>query len=128
MISVVVAAVILIFCGIMMFTGEIDVSYGENAFAIEASYWSDLTVEYDAIESMEYRDHDNRGIRTFGLGSARLLAGAFHNEEFGNYTRYSYTKCDACVVLTVDGNILVMNGPDLERTRAIYEKIKLHAE
>jgi len=128
MLSSAVAAVILIFCGILMFTGDIDVNYGEEAFAIEASYWSDLTVEYGAIESMEYRDHDDRGARTFGLGSARLLAGAFHNEEFGNYTRYSYTRCDACVVLTVNGNILVMNGPDAESTRAIYEKIKLHAE
>ena len=127
-ISLAVTAVILLFCGVMMFTGEIDVNYGEDALTIEASYWSDLTVEYDAIESMEYRDHDNRGTRTFGLGSARLLAGAFHNEEFGSYTRYSYTRCDACVVLTVDGNILVMNGPDAESTRAIYEKIKLHME
>lgn len=127
-VSLVVTAVILIFCGIIMFTGEIDVNYGETAFTIEASYWSDLTVEYSAIERVEYRDHDSRGARTFGLGSARLLAGAFHNEEFGSYTRYSYTKCDACVVLTVDGDILVMSGLDAERTREIYEKIKLQME
>ena len=122
-ISLTAVAGILLFVGVLMFTGDIDVKYGEGAFVVEASYWSDLTVEYDAIERIEYRDQDSKGLRTFGLGSARLLAGAFHNEEFGNYTRYSYTLCDACVVLTVEGKMLVISGPDAQSTRAIYDKI-----
>ena len=123
-VSAVVAVGILVFSGVMMFSGDIDVIYGEESFAIEASYWNDFAVEYDAVESVEYRDQDHRGIRVGGLGSARLLAGAFHNEEFGNYTRYSYTQCDACVVLrNIDGRVLVMNGPNPESTREIYEEI-----
>ena len=122
-VSAVVAVMILIGAAVLMFSGEIDVVYGEESFSIEASYWSNLTVEYDAVESVEYRDQDDRGVRTNGLGSARLLAGAFRNEEFGNYTRYSYTRCDACVVLHVNGRILVMSGPDPVRTREIYEKL-----
>ena len=95
-VSAAVAVIILIGTAVLMFCGEIDVVYGEASFSIEASYWSDLTVEYDAVESIEYRDQDDRGIRTGGFGSAWLLAGGFHNEEFGNYTRYSYIRCDAC--------------------------------
>ena len=126
-VSGVAVAAILTLVAVIMFSGEIETVYGEKSFAIEASYWTDFTVEYDAIESIEYREWDNRGMRTGGLGSARLLAGAFRNEEFGNYTRYSYTGCDACVVLRhVDGRVLVMSGPDPESTREIYETILLH--
>lgn len=114
----------LIFVWIIMFTGDIEVKYGEESLTIEASYWSDLTIEYDAINNIEYRDNDNKGLRTNGFGSARLLAGAFRNEEFGNYTRYSYTKCNACVVLNVEGKILVISDLDIERTKVIYENIK----
>ncbi len=121
-------AAVLIFVGIIMFTGDIGIRYLEHSFVIEASYWHDLTVDYNVIEYIEYRDYDNRGVRTYGFGSARLLAGTFHNEEFGDYTRYSYTRCDACVVLTVGDKILVVNGPDEECTRAIYEQITSNLE
>ncbi|MBE6972904.1 MAG: DUF1648 domain-containing protein [Ruminococcaceae bacterium] len=125
MISLIGLAGVLVFVGLIMFTGDIDINYGGESFTIEADYWFDLTVEYDAIEKIEYRDNDNRGLRTNGLGSARLLTGAFRNEEFGNYTRYSYTGCEACVVLTVAGKILVLNGPDTQKTREVYEMLKI---
>lgn len=111
-VTMVFVAVILIFVGFLMFAGDIDVKYGDTSFSIEASFWDDLTVEYNAIDSIEYRENDDAGTRTYGLGSPRLLAGAFQNEEFGSYTRYSYVGCDACVVLTVEGKTLVINGVD----------------
>lgn len=116
-------AVILIFVGFLTFTGNIEVEYGNTSFNIKASFWNDLTVDYDAIDNIEYREHDDPGSRINGLGGARLLAGAFQNNEFGNYTRYSYVDCDACVILTVDGKTLVINGPDEESTKGIYEEL-----
>lgn len=121
--SIVFVVLILVFVGILMFTGDIDVEYGDTSFTIEASFWDNLTVEYNAIDSIEYRDNGNAGTRTNGLGSARLLAGAFQNDEFGSYTRYSYTGCDACVVMTVKGKILVINGVDSESTKNIYTEL-----
>ena len=82
----------------------------EEAFTIEASYWTDLTVAYETIDAIEYRDQDDPGTRISGLGGAKLLAGSFRNDEFGSYTRYSYTGCDACIVINADGKILVLNG------------------
>lgn len=124
-ISLVSAAAVLLFAAVIMFTGEIRVHYGKDSFFIEASYWQDLTVDYDVIERIEYRDSDNRGMRTGGLGSARLLAGAFHNEEFGSYTRYSYIGCRACVVLTGGDKVLVLNGPDVQSTKELYEQLSV---
>lgn len=127
-ISSVVVGIILIFTGFIMFSGKIDVEYGEEGFSIYADYWNDISVKYDDIKSIEYRENDVVGIRTYGFSSASLLLGAFHNEEFNNYTRYSYTKCEAAIVLNVDGKILVINGIDKESTKEIYEKIRVNVK
>lgn len=119
---------ILIAVAVLMFTGDIEVHEQEDSFAIEASYWNDMTVAYDEIDSIEYRDKDSRGSRIGGFGSARLLMGAFRNEEFGNYTRYSYTMCDACIVMTINEKKLVISGRDAEHTKEIYEIIKMNME
>lgn len=123
-ISLVVVTVILIFTGFIMFSGKINIEYGEELFTIKADYWSDISIKYEDIKNIEYSENDEVGIRTYGFSSATLLLGAFHNEEYDNYTRYSYTKCREAVVLDVDGKILVINGPDAERTKEFYEKIK----
>ena len=115
----IMTAVLLVIC----FTGNVEVQYGDTSFTLEASYWSDLTVEYAAIDSIEYRESCDAGSRINGFGSPRLSLGAFQNDEFGNYTRYAYTQSESCVVLTVDGKILVVNGADAESTKVIYENL-----
>ena len=126
LISIIVSIPLLIFLGIILFTGNIDVVCESDAFTVRASCWNDLTVEYDTITSLEYRDTDTPGSRTGGFGSPRLLAGSFQNEEFGYYTRYSHVGCNACVVVTVGSKTLVINGPDPESTKAIYDAIQSH--
>ncbi len=120
----VITAVTLILVGILMFVGDITVVPSETSFTIKASFSPDLTVAYDEIDTIEYRDYDDVGTRTYGYASARLLTGSFRNEEFGDYTRYTYTQCDACIVLTSDGKTLVLNTPDEESTKALYEALQ----
>lgn len=111
------------FVSVLLFTGDIRVEYGEETFTLNASYWPDLTVRYAAVEKLSLRETDDAGTRTNGLGSFRLLAGAFLNREFENYTRYSYTGCPYNVVLRIGGRYLVINGPDEAATREIYEQL-----
>lgn len=119
----VILVLVLIGILLLMVTGSIQVHYGETAFTIEASYYDDLTVEYAAIDSVEYREGNVPGLRTMGYSSARLLLGIFENEEFGRYTRYTYTKPEACVVVTAGENVLVLSGKDAAETMAIYDKL-----
>jgi uncharacterized membrane protein len=121
--STVGLAVVLVLVAVLMFTGDIEVRCGEDSFTVEADYYQDLTVEYDAVDSIEYRETDKAGVRTFGFGSARLMMGQFKNDAFGTHTRYSYTQCDACVVVTAGEKILVLSGKDADSTRAIYEEL-----
>lgn len=116
-------AATLLFVGAMLFTGKINVCFGDTAFTIEASYYDDLTVAYDSIDSLEYRESNVDGIRNWGVGSFRLLLGHFENDEFGRYTRYTYYNPEACVVLNVNGKTLVLSGKDAEATRAVYEEL-----
>ena len=115
--------IILLACGILLVTGDIRIQYEDTSFTIAATYYRDLTVDYASIEQIEYREHNTPGSRTGGFGSPRLQMGSYLNDEYGYYTRYTYTLCDACVVLTVDGKTLVINGSDAARTRAIYDAL-----
>lgn len=110
--------------GVMMASGDITLCYGTEALTIDANVWSDLTLAYEDIYTVEYRQTDEPGVRTFGFGNARLLAGSFRNEEFGDYTRYSYPSCAACVVLTTADGVVVLNGTDGESTERIYETLR----
>lgn len=122
-VSLAIGIVVLAFAAIFLFTGKFEVQFGENSFTINADYWDDATVNYTDIDNIELREQDNPGTRTFGYGTPWLVMGECENSEFGNYTRYAYTSCDSCVVLTVDEKILVINGKDEEHTKAIYDEL-----
>lgn len=120
-----IVVITIIFAGAawLLFSGDIAVEYGDSAFEIEADYWRNLKVDYDLVDSVEYREEDDRGFRVSGFGSARLLMGTFENDEFGRYTRYSYTGCKTCVVLIARDETLVVSGKDDEETKQIYNML-----
>lgn len=120
--SILIIIVLVILC-IVMFTGNIKLNFSSDSFTVKASFYNDLTVDFNAIDSIEYRESCEVGSRTNGFGSARLLMGNFKNDEFGNYTRYSYTDCKACVLIKVDEKILVIGAKSTEETNAIYKEI-----
>ena len=122
-ITAVFVPIILIGAVIVMFTGTIEVHCEDTAFRIEASYWTDLSVDYSEIDTIEYRKDFAVGTRTSGFGSAKLSMGIFQNEEFGSYTLYAYTGAKEYIVLTSDDKILVIGMSDTEETKAIYDSI-----
>ena len=119
-IGLIITAVVLVFVCVILFTGSIHVVFGEDAFTVEASYYDDLTVAYESVTAVEYREGSVTGVRTFGFGSFRLLMGSFENQEFGPYTRYTYYNPDACVVLRCGEKTLVLSGADTAETQQIY--------
>lgn len=116
-------AALLIFVGVLMFTGDISYQYDDTSFTVKASFYDDLTLAYDEIDTLEYRDENVAGIRVWGFGSGRLLMGSFQNGEFGTYTRYTYTHPGSAVVLGVKGRTFVLSGKDAGETRALYDAL-----
>lgn len=122
-ITAVILTLILCLALIPGFTGDINIRCGESAFTVEASYYSDLEIQYSEIDSIEYRDSVETGARTNGFGSSRLLMGSFSNDEFGAYTRYTYNENNGYIVMSIGGKILVIGGKDIANTKEIYETI-----
>ena len=115
--------VILAFILSVLFVGNIEYRMDESSFTIEADWYSDLTVQYDAIKSLEYREINIPGTRVGGFGSLRLLMGYFRNHELGTYIRYTYYNPESCILLTTDRYRLVLSGKTVEETEVLYHKL-----
>ena len=122
-VALVILAVAVVGTPVLLFTGDIHYTMGENALQIEASYWNDAEIDYADVESIEYAEGIQAGSRTNGFGSPRLSMGAFRNDAFGSYTRYAYTGCDSCIVMQVEGRTVVLSGADEAATKALYEEL-----
>ena len=117
---------VLVFVAVALVAGSAEVVFGEDSLTVEASFWQDMTISYDSIESVSYVTGDEMpgaGVRTYGLGNLRMLMGTFANDAYGSYTRYTYDSCDDCVVLNVSGMTVVLNGPGVDDTRQIYQEL-----
>ena len=120
-----IIAVLLILCGVMvlMFTGDVEISYGDDSFTVGATYWNDITVEYDEVDSIELYENADFGTRVYGFGSARLWLGSFKSDELGSYTLYAYTGSEDAVVISVDGNKLVIGDTENQTADEIYAEL-----
>ncbi len=109
--------------GVLMFTGNVTVTYGDADFTVDATYTGDLTVSYEEVDSVEYRESFAIGTREMGFGSPRLSTGTFKNEEFGRYTLYAYTRGKDAVVLKKGNEVLVIVAKTPEETKTIYDTL-----
>lgn len=121
------AAVIVLAVAVFLFTGSVKVSFLDTAMQVDVTYYGSTTISYDDITDAELRSENVPGSRTWGLGSFRLLAGLFENEEFGSYTRMTYYRPGSAIVLkTTKGQTYVLSGKDPQQTQALYRQILEH--
>lgn len=125
-ISAAVTAAILVFVAVMLFSGKVETTFGDDSFTVRGSYYGSQTVSYADIDSLELRQDDVPGSRVFGVGSYRLLLGTFRNAEFGTYTRYTYYKPESCIVVRMGEKVLVLSGKDKAETQEIYDQLLAH--
>lgn len=121
--TVVILLVTAVFLWFILFSGSVDVTVEGEKLIITTAQWDDMSLNIAAIDSAEYHPEGIEGSREWGYGSLRLLLGLFHNEELGNYTRYTYADTDACILLQVGEKWLVVNADGEEATQALYESI-----
>lgn len=122
-VGILVTILFLVVAMLVLVTGKFQVEVGTSALKIDATFWDDATIAYDDMTDISYKLQDDAGSRTFGYGTPSLLMGEFENQEFGSYTRYSYPSCQACIVITANGKIIVINGKNEEETKSLYENL-----
>lgn len=125
--TIIFTVIVFILCGVMLFTGDVSISLNEEAIVVDGYGWSELTVPYADILNATYREHDFRtGSRENGYGSFTLQQGHFKNNELGDYTLYSYTRCKCYVILETTDGYIVLNQEEESETKALYEEIRSH--
>lgn len=123
---VIAAFLIVAFVIWTLFWGNIEISFGDKDFTIEAQGWSDYTVDYTQIDSISYEENlfqNENDYRTNGFGNLKYAMGNFRNDVYGDYIRYTCSSCHSYVVMSIGGKILVVNGANDSETREIYHTI-----
>ena len=115
--------IILAVCAVLMFTGSIEFTVGEEALTIDATYWSEERVAYEEIKDIALIEETNVA-RVNGFGSARLSLGLFTSDEQGKHTRFTYTKSEKSILLTLkDGTKVIISERTDAETEALYKDI-----
>ncbi len=120
---IVISVLLAILLFFLMFVGEVETTVGDDSLTLDATFWQETTINYEDIDSIELRGEKVGGIKVGGFNSAKLLLGTFQNEEFGVFTRYTYTKSQTSIVLRVDERVIVIGEKTDETTRALYEEL-----
>lgn len=120
------AAILVLVAG-SLFTGSVKYRFSDTALNVDVSYYGSASIPYADISEVELRRENVDGVRQWGLGSFRLLAGYFHNAEFGDYTRLTYYNPQSTIVVrTSEGKIFVLSDKTPQDTQMLYEKIQTY--
>lgn len=126
--TAVLIALTIIFLAVVLFTGKITCTFSDNSFTISGSGAGSLTVDYDQITSITLTEEDISGQRVFGIANHRILAGSFHSDALGDYTRYTYCNSELYILISAGDKILLLNGENPEQTQDIYKQILSHLD
>lgn len=107
----------------MLYLGEVKISYQETGFTVSVSGWKDKEIAYNEIVEIERMENFSVGSRTGGLGTAKLLAGNFHNDVLGDYELYAYQDSTEYVILYREGKTIVIGLESKEDADQLYEKL-----
>ncbi len=127
--TVIVTVAVLVISAVLavlMFCGEIEYDFDDDALEIEADMFTDIEIEYRDIEKIELVTSLKTGLRTNGFASARLSMGRFESESLGNYIRYTYNGCKTYIVMTVNNETVVINDSTEKKTQALYTELMNH--
>ena len=111
-----------------LLSGDMEVQFQEERLVIDASGWGDYEINYDEIEEVVYEPDgvsgEGKDWRTNGFGNLKMSMGNFRNERLGDYIRYTFNDCEACVLLRTGGKAVVINGKDEPATEELYYTLK----
>ncbi|MFQ9922372.1 MAG: DUF3784 domain-containing protein [Beduini sp.] len=122
--SIVITAIVCAAVLIMLFTGSITIKVNDQSLIADASFTSSTTVQFQDIEEIDYVSNIPLGKRTNGVGSAKLQAGHFRNDLYGDYMLYSYADCHDYIVLKTKQGFVVINAKNIQDTKQLYSNLQ----
>lgn len=130
LVTVVLIIATVVFVIWTLFSGNMTISYQSDGFTIQASGWEDYEVLYEEIEQITYEPNGvlngDNARRTNGFGNLKMSMGEFYNDSLGDYIRYTFNECTACIVLKIKGETVVINGENQKSTEELFFLIMMN--
>lgn len=123
-ISIVITIIVCAAVLFMLFTGNITIKVNDQSLIADASFTSSTTVQFQDIEEINYVSNIALGKRTNGVGSAKLQAGHFRNDLYGDYMLYAYADCHDYIVLKTKHGFVVINAKNPQDTKQLYSNLQ----
>ena len=122
---IIVAVVSILAVCLIMFTGSIKFELGDTSLNIKPTLGGGIELEYSELKNapIYYVEEKVPGSRVMGVGAANLLYGQFQNEEFGTYTRYTYTASESSIIIHLDDEVIVLADKTTAATLKLYEEL-----
>lgn len=118
----ILVAAILVGVAVLMFTGDVVITVDGETVTVDSTYYSETAFALADIQTIQYIESFEGGIRTSGFSSAKLELGNFENEKY-KYLSYRYVGTDSCVVLFTKHGIIAINQSTEEATKALYDEL-----
>ena len=123
LVQLIILVIAVAFAAVVLFTGTVTVSLGDDTLTVGASMAGKLVLIYADIDSISLESDMDIGKRVRGIGSSRLQAGDFESSEFGRYKLYSCVGTGTYIVVRYDGGVLVFNLRDTAATEEAYRRL-----
>ena len=123
--AIIISVITLVIVCLLMFTGGLKYEFTDDYLEIKPTMGKGIELEYSELKDamIEYREEKVPGTRVMGYGSAKLLYGQFRNEEFGIYTRYTYTASVSAIVIHNDDEVIVISCKTTAETQDLYDEL-----
>lgn len=115
---------ILLSATIFLTTGKINIRLENNELNIKPSYWSGTEIAVSEIESVQLEKNIDIGKRTSGLGTLKLQAGNFQNDDYGSYKLYSYVNANEYVVIKTENKTVLLGLNTPEETELLFTQLE----
>lgn len=117
-----IAPVIVLLAVIFLF-GNVNVEFDDDSITLNATFTFQVKILFDEIESIELKENFNVGLRAFGIGGGKLLAGSFKNNEYGSYKLFSYSNVKKHIIIKTAKGYFVYNLKNENLTQNSYDDL-----
>lgn len=124
-VKLIITFVVLSLVAIFFFNaGKVKAIIENDAITVKCTFAGSTTVPLNEITSIDYVKNFDIGKRKIGIGTIKMDAGTYKNDEFSVYKLYTYSKVDAYIIVHYDDKALVFNQSSIEATKDVYEQLR----
>ncbi len=117
-----IAAVALVFIGVLLFKGSVNVTIKEDVVNVRSSSTS-LDIPYTDILSIKLVKDIDTGERLFGSSAISTVTGRFANEEYGEYLLLAYKRNRVYVEIKTAEDTILFNARSKKQTEYYVQAI-----